>query len=38
MRHRVVHEYLYVDRDVVWDVVTADLEPLITELSKLLSE
>jgi len=21
MRHRVVHEYLHVDRDIVWDVV-----------------
>src|SRR5712691_6670575 len=25
MRHRVVHEYLFVDRDIVWDVVTRDL-------------
>jgi uncharacterized protein with HEPN domain len=38
MRHRVVHDYLYVDRDMVWDVVTTDLEPLISELSKLLPE
>src|SRR5438045_9180488 len=25
MRHKVVHDYLYVDRDVVWDVVKATL-------------
>jgi uncharacterized protein with HEPN domain len=37
MRHRVVHDYLFVDQDVVWDVVTADLEPLASQLAKLLS-
>jgi uncharacterized protein with HEPN domain len=38
MRHRVVHDYLHVDEDVVWDVVTGDLEPLVAGLSKLLAE
>lgn len=38
MRHKVVHDYLYVDQDLVWDVVTRDLEPLIARLAKLLSE
>jgi uncharacterized protein with HEPN domain len=38
MRHKVVHNYLYVDRDVVWDVVTRDLEPLAASLSKLVPE
>lgn len=38
VRHRVVHDYLFVDQDVVWDVVTADREPLVSQLSTLLSE
>jgi uncharacterized protein with HEPN domain len=25
MRHRVVHDYLFVDLDIVWDVTTRDL-------------
>ncbi|MBZ5727919.1 MAG: DUF86 domain-containing protein [Acidobacteriia bacterium] len=36
--HKVVHDYLHVDEDVVWDVVTADLEPLAASLSKLLRD
>ena len=37
MRHRLVHDYLSVDRDVVWAVVTSDLEPLIAKLTTLSS-
>ena|ERR1017187_9001980 len=36
MRHKVVHDYLYVDEDVVWDVITGDLESLVASLAKLL--
>lgn len=36
MRHKVVHDYLHVDFDIVWDVVTADLPPLIAQLEKLV--
>lgn len=36
MRHRLVHGYAAVDRDIVWDVVTADLPPLIAELDETL--
>lgn len=36
MRHRVVHDYLHVDYDIVWAVVSADLPPLIAELEKLV--
>ena len=36
MRHKVVHDYLYVDEDLVWDVITGDLEALAASLSKLL--
>lgn len=32
MRHRIVHNYDDVNADIVWDVVTAQLEPLITAL------
>ena len=36
MRHKVVHDYLGVDEDVVWRVVTEDLPPLIASLQKIL--
>jgi uncharacterized protein with HEPN domain len=38
MRHRVVHQYLYVDRDIVWDVVAKDLEPLAALLRNATEE
>jgi uncharacterized protein with HEPN domain len=36
MRHRVVHDYMHVDYDIVWAVVTADLPPLIADLEKFV--
>jgi uncharacterized protein with HEPN domain len=36
MRHKVVHDYLHVDYDVLWAVATADLPPLVIELEKLV--
>lgn len=36
MRHKVVHDYLHVDFDIVWDVVTLELPPLIAALAKLM--
>lgn len=36
MRHKVVHDYVHVDPSIVWDVVENDLQPLITELEKIL--
>jgi uncharacterized protein with HEPN domain len=36
MRSKVVHDYLNVDEDVVWDTVKNDLAPLVIELEKLL--
>src|SRR5215216_2211990 len=33
MRHKVVHDYLDIDFDVVWAVVTTDLPVLITLLN-----
>lgn len=35
MRHKVVHDYLHVDYDVVWTVATLRLPPLLTELEKI---
>ena len=29
MRHKVVHDYLGVDEDIVWQVVTGDLPKLV---------
>ncbi len=37
MRHKVVHDYLEVDEDIVWDVVTADLPPIVTVLERIVS-
>ena len=35
MRHKVVHDYLGVDEDIVWRVVTDDLPPLVRSLQAL---
>lgn len=34
MRHRVVHDYLAVDLEIVWAVVTRDLPTLIDKLER----
>lgn len=36
MRHKVVHDYMNVDEDILWDTVTNELPPLIKELKKML--
>lgn len=36
MRSKVVHDYLDVDEDVVWDTVKNDLPPLIVELETII--
>ncbi len=38
MRHRVVHDYMNVDEDILWDTVTNELAPLAEELKKMVSE
>lgn len=35
MRHKVVHDYLGVDEDIVWQVVTDDLPKLVPALTRL---
>ena len=37
MRHKVVHDYMNIDEDVVWDTVVTELPPLVTELEKIVS-
>jgi uncharacterized protein with HEPN domain len=37
MRSKVVHDYLNVDEDIVWDTVTNELPPLIRELETILN-
>jgi len=36
MRNRIVHDYLNVDEDVIWEVVHHDLPPLIETLKTIL--
>jgi uncharacterized protein with HEPN domain len=36
MRHKIVHDYMSVDEDVLWEVVTKDLSPLIAALEKIV--
>ena len=36
MRHKVVHDYLDVNYDIVWTVVTEELPTLVRELEKIL--
>ena len=36
MRHKVVHDYLEVDYDLVWDVVTVELPVLVRLLEQIV--
>jgi uncharacterized protein with HEPN domain len=38
MRHKVVHDYLGVDEDVVWDTARNELAPLVSRLEAALDE
>lgn len=37
-RHRIVHDYMDVDYDVLWEIVSNDLPPLIRTLASILGE
>jgi uncharacterized protein with HEPN domain len=37
MRHKVVHDYLGVDEDIVWQVATGDLPKLVYVLAPLVA-
>ena len=36
-RHRLVHDYFRIDRDLVWDIVETDLPDLLPQLHALLN-
>ncbi len=36
LRNRLVHEYDAVDFDIVWQIVTDDIPPLVKELEKIV--
>jgi uncharacterized protein with HEPN domain len=38
MRNRIVHDYLNVDYDVVWAVVTKNLPPLVEQLETIVDD
>jgi uncharacterized protein with HEPN domain len=37
LRNRLIHGYDNVDFDILWEIVTKDLPPLIAELEKKFS-
>ena len=38
LRNRLIHVYLGIDRDVVWDIIQTDIPKLLVELPTLLSK
>ena len=36
MRNRLIHAYFDIDLEIVWDTVTKDLPPLMTEIGKIV--
>ncbi|HEY7220389.1 MAG TPA: HepT-like ribonuclease domain-containing protein [Candidatus Binatia bacterium] len=38
LRNRLIHGYDEVDFDILWQIVTQDLPPLVTALERILSE
>ena len=38
IRHRIVHDYMDVDYDVLWQVATGDLPPLIAQLERTVPD
>lgn len=38
MRHRIVHDYMDIDEDVVWNVATKQLQTLVEQLEPLVPE
>ena len=38
MRHRIVHDYMRVDEDILWQVVTNDLPELLPLLEEILPD
>jgi uncharacterized protein with HEPN domain len=38
MRHRIVHDYMRVDEDILWQVVTKDLPELLPLLEEMMPD
>ena len=38
MRHKIVHDYMEIDEDVVWNVATKHLPPLVEQLAPLVPD
>lgn len=38
MRHKVVHDYMDVDEEIVWDTVTREIPPLIAQLEAIVPD
>lgn len=38
LRNRLIHGYDVVDFDILWDIVSGDLPPLIAQLDSILKE
>jgi uncharacterized protein with HEPN domain len=38
MRHRIVHDYIHVDFETVWETVTDELPPLVALLEQILPD
>ena len=38
MRHRIVHDYINVDEDIVWEVASKRLEPLVDLLVRIMPQ
>ena len=36
MRHKIVHDYMEVETDILWSVVSIDLPTLIDQLEEVL--
>ena len=37
MRNKLIHDYIAVDHDVLWDTIQSELNPLVSELEDVLS-
>lgn len=36
MRHRIVHDYLNVDEDIIWEVIQQDIQSLVDVLEEII--
>jgi uncharacterized protein with HEPN domain len=38
MRNRIAHDYLYTDRELIWETVRTDFPPVVTLLERVLAD